>query len=113
MRLFFIIFIFSQLFNFLVLYAEKVKKNSSELNLIKWEKVKENNSNNLKKIIWKSYQGDDSYFKNEDLEDLSDKKNKRNIKDKKLSPLLEKNKALLHGGLTVENALIPKKAKVN
>ena len=108
MRLFFFIFIFSQLFNFLVLYAEKVKKNSSELNLIKWEKVKENNSNNLKKIIWKSYQGDDIYFKNQDSDDFSNKKI-RNNKNKNLTSLLDKNKTLLHGGLTVENALIPKR----
>ena len=110
MRLFFYIFIFSQLFNFLVIYAEKVKKKPAELNLIKWNKVQENKSNNLKKIIWKSYQDNEIYFKNEDLEVISDKKI-RNINSKNSIPFLEKNKALLYGGLTVENALIPERGK--
>ena len=110
MRLFFYIFIFSQLFNFLVIYAEKVKKKPAELNLIKWNKVQENKSNNLKKIIWKSYQDNEIYFKNEDLEVISDKKI-RNINDKSSIPFLEKNEDLLYGGLTVENALIPERGK--
>ena len=110
MRLFFLIIIFSQLLNFLVLYAEKVKKNSTEFNSIKWEKVPGDKSNNLKKIIWKSYQDDEIYFKNDDLEVISDKKI-RHIKETNSGQLLEKNQALLHGGLTVENALIPERGK--
>ena len=49
MRLFFYIFVFSQLFNSLVDFAEKVKKDLNEFNSIKWEKVQEKKSNNLKK----------------------------------------------------------------
>ena len=62
MRLVFYLFIFSQLFNFVSVFADKFIKESSELNLIKWEKIQEKNSNNLKKIIWKSYKDDESYF---------------------------------------------------
>ena len=63
MRLFFFIFIFSQLINFLNVFADKVKKESGEFNSIKWEKVQKNKSNNLKIIFWKSYNNDDSIFK--------------------------------------------------
>ena len=56
------------MFYSLVVFAEKVKKDLSEFNSIKWEKVKEKNSNNLKKIIWKSYNNDESYFEEEFLE---------------------------------------------
>ena len=61
--LFFYILIFIQLFNILEVFAEKVKKYSSDMNSIEWEKVSENESNNLKKIIWKSYKDDKGYFK--------------------------------------------------
>ena len=108
MRFLFYVFIFSQLFNFLILYAEKIKKNSDELNLIKWEKLKENKSKSLKKIIWKSYQGDYIYFKDDDIEVINDKKVKK-FKEKILRPSLKKNEIFLHEGLTVENALIPKR----
>ena len=46
MRLFFLIVIISQLINSLFVFAEKVKKDSRELNKIRWEKVQENKSNN-------------------------------------------------------------------
>ena len=108
MRLFFSIFIFTQLFNFLVLYAEELKKKSAESNLIKWELVPENKSNNLKKIMWKSYMDDETYFKNEDLEVISDEK-VTDVNDNNSNNFLDKNEALLHGGLTVENALIPER----
>ncbi len=64
MRLIFYIFLISQFFNFLGVIAEKVKGNSSALNSVKWEKVEENKSNQFNKIIWKSYNGDESYFGN-------------------------------------------------
>ena len=64
MRLVFYLFIFSQLLNFVSVFADKYTKESPKLKLIKWEKIEENNSNNLKKIIWKSYKDDKSYFQN-------------------------------------------------
>ena len=64
MKLVFYIFIFSQLLNYISVFADKFKTDSSGSNSINWEKVQENKSNKLKKIIWKSYNNDDSYFKN-------------------------------------------------
>ena len=64
MRLVFYLFIFSQLFNFVSVFADKYTKESPKLKQIKWEKIQENSSNNLKKIIWKSYKDDESYFQN-------------------------------------------------
>jgi len=77
MRFIFFIFIFSQIFNFLSVFADKVKKESSNSEIIQWEKLQDNNSNNLKKIIWKSYQGDESYFK-ENREDNATVNQKNN-----------------------------------
>ena len=71
MRLIFYIFLISQLLNFLGVFAEKVKEDSSGINNIIWEKVEENKSKPLKKIIWKSYKGDENYFKNENKESFS------------------------------------------
>ena len=84
MRLIFYILLFSQLFNLLDALAEKIKKETSEQKII-WEKVIEKKSNNLK-IIWKSYNDDESYFKNINTnnkknnsdEILFKKKNKKN-----------------------------------
>ena len=45
-------------------FAQKVIKDSSKLNSVKWEKVEEK-SKLLKKIIWRSYNNDESYFENE------------------------------------------------
>ena len=56
MRWIFYIFLVSQLFNFLGVFAEKIKKDLSELNTINWEKVKEKKPVPLKKIIWKNFQ---------------------------------------------------------
>ena len=65
MKLIFYLFLFSQLLNFLGVFAEKVKESSSRINPVYWEKVRENKSKSLKKVIWKSYKGDENYFKNE------------------------------------------------
>ena len=62
MRFVFYLFIFSQLFNFVSVLADKYTKESPESKIIKWEKIQEKNSNDLKKIIWKSYKDDESYF---------------------------------------------------
>ena len=111
MRLFFFIFIFSQLLNFLVVFAEKVKKDSRELNSIRWEKVQEDKSNNLKKIIWKSYKDDESYFQNEiearpDIKKINDYRNEN--KDISHQTFNERDSLLNYGGIIVSNALIPK-----
>ena len=65
MRLIFYIFLISQFLNFLGVFAEKVKEDLSGLNSVKWEKVEENKTKPLKKIIWKSYKNDEFYFGNE------------------------------------------------
>ncbi len=67
MRLFFYIFLLCQLLNFLDVFAQKVKEDQSQLNSVKWEKVEEE-TKPLKKIIWKSYNNDESYFEDEVLE---------------------------------------------
>ena len=64
MRFLFYIFIVSQLINIVGAFADKFTKDSSKINPIKWEKIQEYNSNKLKKIIWKSYKNDKSYFQN-------------------------------------------------
>ena len=80
MRLIFYIFLISQFLNFIEVFGEKVKEESSELNSISWENVEEeeskslkkiiwenveeNKSKSLKKIIWKSYKNDEFYFGN-------------------------------------------------
>ena len=70
MRLFLYIFFISQLLNFLDVFAQKVIKDSSQINSVKWEKVEEK-SKPLKKIIWRSYNNDESYFENEILENIT------------------------------------------
>ncbi|ABM70623.1 hypothetical protein [Prochlorococcus marinus] len=62
MRLIFYIFLISQFLNFLGVFAEKVKEDSSGLNSVNWTKVDENKRKPLKKIIWKSYKNDEFYF---------------------------------------------------
>ena len=71
MKLIFYLFLFSQLFNFLGVFGEKVNESSSGINPIYWEKVRENKSKPLKRVIWKSYKGDENYFKNENKEGFS------------------------------------------
>ena len=83
MKLFIYIFLFSQFLNYLDVFAEKVKKVSPKLNSVEWKKINVDKSNNLKKIIWKSYKDDESYFQNKD-----DKSPMR----KEINNLIEKNK---------------------
>ncbi len=82
MRLVFYLFLISQFLNFIGVFAEKVKEDSSGLNLINWEKVKENNSEPEKQIIWRSYKNDESYFEN--------KKQKSSVKNRTYSSSEEK-----------------------
>ena len=96
MRLVFYIFIFAQFLNFLAAFAEKIKNDSSKFNSIKWEKVKENEGKPLKKIIWKSYKDDESYFKNKNLENNSENTFNNNQKlDTDLVNKQEKKKKIL------------------
>ena len=71
MKFAFYFFIIAHIFNFLGVFAEKVTKNSSEFNSIKWEKVRENKATPLKKIIWKTYKDDKSYFEKTNLKNKS------------------------------------------
>ena len=71
MKLMFYIFLFSQLLNFLGVFAEKLKESSSVKNPVNWEKIEENKSKTLKNIIWKSYKGDENYFKKKNKEGFS------------------------------------------
>ena len=71
MKLIFYIFLFGQLFNFLGIFAEKVKEDSSGINPVIWEKVDQNKSKSLKKIIWKSYKQDENYFTKDNEEGFS------------------------------------------
>ena len=49
MKLIVYIFLFSQLLNFIGVFAEKIKERSSGINRVNWEKVEENKSKPLKK----------------------------------------------------------------
>ena len=62
MRLIFYIFLFSQLLNFLSVFAEKAKKEFTEINKINWEKIEENSYKSTNEIIWKSYSNDENYL---------------------------------------------------
>ena len=121
MRFIFYIFLISQLLSFLGVFAEKTKENLSELNSVKWEKVDEDESQPPKKIIWKSYKNDESYFENEDdqdslpnkvnsnseerIDESSQKSVKEEVEYKSNTAI---NNLINHGGITVSNALIPR-----
>ncbi len=87
MRLIFYLFAFSQIFNLLDVFAEKIKKETIE-EQIQWEKVRGEKSNNLKKIIWKSYNNDETYFddinindtENDEINTIFNIKNEQNNK---------------------------------
>ena len=87
MRLILYIFFLSQIFNFLRVFAEKVNENIPELNGIKWEKVSEKKSIPLKKIIWKSYNNDESLFENVNVNEASTSKIDPTSKEKIYEPL--------------------------
>jgi len=76
MRLIFYLFLISQLLDFVGVFAEKVKEDSSVLNSINWEKVEENKSKPLKNIIWRSYKNDESYFENKKQQTPIEKRTK-------------------------------------
>ncbi len=64
MKLIFYLFVISQFLGFIGVFAENVREDLSESNSINWEKVDENKSKPLEKIIWRSYKNDESYFEN-------------------------------------------------
>jgi len=68
MKFAFYFFIIAQIFNILGVFADKVIKNSSEFNSIKWEKVKKNKDKPIEEIIWKTYKGEENFFKNDNEE---------------------------------------------
>ena len=76
MKFAFYFFIISQILNSLDVFAEKIVKDSSEINSIKWEKVQEKKDKPLKNIIWKSYSNDKSFFENKSTENKSKNNNK-------------------------------------
>ena len=67
MRLFLYVFLICQLLNFLDVFAQKVKEDQTQSNSVKWEKLEEE-TKPIKKIIWRSYNNDESYFQDEILE---------------------------------------------
>jgi len=90
MRLFFYIFLMTILLNFLDAFAQKAKEDSSKLNSVKWEKV-EDKSKPLKKIIWRSYNNDESYFEDEIFEKKLDNSFSETKKNKKFFNNNQKN----------------------
>jgi len=80
----------SQLLNFIGVFAEKERENSSELNSISWEKVEENISKPFKKIIWRSYKNDESYFGNKKQQGLIKKRTKLS-NEERISESLKKS----------------------
>ena len=71
MKIVFYFFIIAQILKFSGVFAEKIIEDSLESNYIKWEKIKTNKNKPLKKIIWKSYKGEENYFKNENENEKS------------------------------------------
>jgi hypothetical protein len=95
MKLIFYIFLFSNFLNFLGVFAEKIKENSSGINTLNWKKVEENKSKTLKKIIWKSYKGDENYFENVNKESFSlDEFSESKSKSSKIESSLWRNRML-------------------
>ena len=90
MRLIFYLFVISQLLNFIGVFAEKVKEDSSKLNSINWEKLEENKSKPFKKIIWRSYNNDESYFGNK-KQQSSIKKRTKSSNGERISEPLKKS----------------------
>jgi hypothetical protein len=102
MRLIFFIFIFAQLFDFIAVLAEKVKKENHMLSPIKWEKIKEKKSINSERIIWKSYNDDENIFENKNIGN-----NQQKIKQKTLQikPHIPSNEYLYYGDFSLSTFL--------
>ncbi len=102
MKVIFYFFLLSQLLNFLGVFADKVERDTLGLDSIKWEKIKENKSNNLKKIIWKSYKDDEIYFQNK-----SDMKPVINIINNSKEEDISKNKLKSSNLITEVEPFLP------
>ena len=75
MKLVFCLLIIQQFLSFFSVYAEKINDLIDNNNSLKWEKVnKKDNQSQLKKIIWKSYQDDETYFDYEKQKRIEKKK---------------------------------------
>ena len=92
-KLIFYLFLFSQLLSFLGVFAEKIKESSSGKNTVSWEKVEENKSKPLMKTIWKSYKGDENYFKNKNKKGFS-KNQFSETKSAVMAPSIWRNRTL-------------------
>ena len=90
MKFVFYFFMITQFLNFLGVFAEKIKEDSSEFNPIKWEKVRKNEEKPLKKIIWKSYKDDESYSEKTNLKN----KPKKNLDNAQKEPSAWRNRTL-------------------
>ena len=116
MRLIFYVFLICQLFNFLSVFAEKVKENSSELNPIQWEKVKEDKSNSQKKIIWETYK-ENNYSQEDHQEDKDNIYSQEDHQEDKVSKknrnFFNENNLENFGGLTVDNSILLRSGESN
>ena len=75
--------------------ADKYTKESPESKIIKWKKIQEKNSNDLKKIIWKSYKDDESYFQNNNEESPEVKKTENSIDENNYKSKRKSNRSIL------------------
>ena len=90
MKFIFYFFIITQFLNCLGVFAEKAREDSYEFNTIKWEKVRKNEEKPLKKVIWKSYKDDKSYFEKTNLKN----KSKKNLDKAQKEPSTWRNRTL-------------------
>ena len=97
MKFIFYIFLISQFFNFISIFAEKVKKDPPELKSIRWEKVKKKSSIKLEaNIIWEPYENDEIFPRKNSTKNNSENNLKNNQKvDIKISNKDEKEDELL------------------
>ena len=91
MRWLFYIFIISYLASFLNAFADKFRND----NALKWEKVQENKSNNLKKVIWKAFNDDESYFDKVNLKNYAQKESETQQEKRKLLTLRKESNEML------------------
>ena len=96
MKFIFYIFLISQFLNVISIFAEKVKKDQSELNSVRWEKVKKKSSINLEaNIIWEPYANDEIFPKNSIENNSENNLNDNQKVDIKISNKDEKEDELL------------------
>ena len=75
MKLIFYIFLISQFFSLIRVFAEKIKEFSSESSSVKWEKVEGKSSSNLEAIIiWEPYKYDEIFPIKNSNDDTNNKK---------------------------------------